>query len=291
MATATMPDLRETMFNVGDYPVDERGLRVPFKIEPGHTHPLGATPDADGVNFALFSEHATCVELLLFDAHDDVEPIQTIQLTSSEHKTFHIWHCYIRGLRPGMHYAYRVDGPREPHKGHRFDPDKLLIDPYARGNTKTLSSKRFRTCKELGVTAVELLPVFEFADQEVLRYVDGGRAASTTGATARSTFFAPHPASCMRRTRGPTRSRVPRHGEGAAPGRHRGHPRRGVQPHRRGQPPGPDAQLQGHRQRDYYTSFPATGQYYNDYTGCGNTFNCNHPVTAPSSSWTAWSTG
>ena len=101
MATATMPDLRETMFNVGDYPVDERGLRVPFKIEPGHTHPLGATPDADGVNFALFSEHATCVELLLFDAHDDIEPIQTIQLTSSAR-----WFLEVNNLnnRPLRYY-------------------------------------------------------------------------------------------------------------------------------------------------------------------------------------------
>ena len=82
-----------------------------YNFEPGSPHPLGATPDAGGINFAVFSQHATAVELLLFDEHDDPEPIQMITLDPARNKTFHFWHVYVKDLKPGTHYAYRIDGP------------------------------------------------------------------------------------------------------------------------------------------------------------------------------------
>src|SRR6266545_8360156 len=109
------------------WPVGANGKAGAYQVEPGRTHPLGATADAKGVNFAIFSEYATSVELLLFNEHDDPQPVQVIRLNPAAHKTFHIWHVYVRGLKAGMHYAFRVDGPRNVHEGHRFDPEKVLI--------------------------------------------------------------------------------------------------------------------------------------------------------------------
>ncbi|MEO1134850.1 MAG: alpha-amylase family glycosyl hydrolase, partial [Cyanobacteria bacterium J06639_1] len=213
-----------------------------YTLTAGASQPLGATVMPGGVNFSLFSEGATGVELLLFDAHDDAEPFQVIQLDPTQHKSFHFWHVLVEGLPAGTHYAYRVDGPDNPAEGYRFDRSKVLIDPYSKGNTKTLW-KRGDACvpgddniassmrcvvidtedydwegdrplnramnetivyemhvggftksptsgvkhpgtfsgiidkipylKSLGITAVELLPVFEFDDTEVLRTVDG----------------------------------------------------------------------------------------------------------------------
>ena len=82
-----------------------------YQVELGRTYPLGAKPDKYGVNFSIFSEHATSVELLLFETPDDPEPIQIIQLDPKLNKTFFLWHIYIRGLKPGAAYAYRIDGP------------------------------------------------------------------------------------------------------------------------------------------------------------------------------------
>src|SRR4051794_33413583 len=109
-----------------------------YATTPGRPHPLGATPDADGVNFSVFSRNASGVELLLFDKHDDAEPAQVIPLDPDRNKTFFFWHVYVENLRPGTHYAYRIDGPWDPGQGHRFNRNKVLIDPYARGNTNAL---------------------------------------------------------------------------------------------------------------------------------------------------------
>jgi len=95
-------------------------------VWPGKPFPLGATWDGDGVNFALFSENAERVELCLFDGADHETRIELHDVTA------HNWHCYVRGLGPGQRYAYRVHGPYEPAAGHRFNPHKLLIDPYAK---------------------------------------------------------------------------------------------------------------------------------------------------------------
>jgi isoamylase len=94
----------------------------------GRPYPLGATWDGAGVNFALFSKHAERVELCLFDPRGRRE-IERVPL--AERSDF-VWHCYLPEARPGLLYAYRVHGPHDPEHGHRFDHDKLLLDPYAR---------------------------------------------------------------------------------------------------------------------------------------------------------------
>ena len=115
---------------------------APFQTEPGRPHPLGATVDRDGVNFSVFSRNATSVELLLFGRHDNVQPLQIIKLDPSIHETFFFWHVYIRGLKPGAQYAYRIDGPQDLRgQGFRFNRNKVLIDPYALGNIKTLFNR------------------------------------------------------------------------------------------------------------------------------------------------------
>ena len=101
---------------------------------PGRPFPLGATWDGRGVNFALFSEHAEKVELCLFDDSGRRE-IQRIPIGE---RTDQVWHCYLPEARPGTLYGYRVHGPYQPDQGHRFNPHKLLLDPYARDMTGTL---------------------------------------------------------------------------------------------------------------------------------------------------------
>ncbi|MGN6637274.1 MAG: glycogen debranching protein GlgX [Mucilaginibacter sp.] len=102
---------------------------------PGKPFPLGATWDGKGVNFAIFSENATGVELCLFNGPDDEKESQKIDITE---RTGHIWHVYIPGLKPAQLYGYRVSGPYEPENGHRFNPNKLLLDPYAKAISGTI---------------------------------------------------------------------------------------------------------------------------------------------------------
>jgi len=103
-------------------------------ISEGLPYPLGATPDAHGVNFALFSAHATGVELCLFSA-DGTQELERIALPEY---TDEVWHVYVKGLKPGAVYGYRVDGPYEPAAGHRFNANKLLLDPYAKAHVGEL---------------------------------------------------------------------------------------------------------------------------------------------------------
>jgi isoamylase len=93
---------------------------------PGDVYPLGATWDGKGTNFALFSENATGVELCLFDKDDE-----ETRLSLTEVSNF-VWHGYVPGVGPGQRYGYRVYGPYAPSEGYRFNPNKLLIDPYAK---------------------------------------------------------------------------------------------------------------------------------------------------------------
>ncbi|MGE5600987.1 MAG: glycogen debranching protein GlgX [Pseudomonadota bacterium] len=102
-------------------------MTPPRRIQPGSPSPLGATWDGRGVNFALFSENAEKVELCLFDGGGKRE---TERITLPEY-TNQVWHGYVAGLHPGQLYGYRVHGPYDPRNGHRFNPHKLLIDPYA----------------------------------------------------------------------------------------------------------------------------------------------------------------
>ncbi len=99
-----------------------------ISVLPGQPYPLGATWDGNGVNFALFSEHAWKVELCLFDPRGRRE----VERIALRERTDGVWHGYLPGARPGLLYGYRVHGPYEPENGHRFNPNKLLLDPYAR---------------------------------------------------------------------------------------------------------------------------------------------------------------
>ncbi|WP_454062604.1 glycogen debranching protein GlgX [Candidatus Nitrospira salsa] len=100
-----------------------------MKMWPGRPYPLGATWDGQGVNFALFSENATSVELCLFGHELQDQETHRIRI---EERTDQVWHVYLPEVRPGQFYGYRVHGPYEPQEGHRFNPSKLLIDPYAK---------------------------------------------------------------------------------------------------------------------------------------------------------------
>src|ERR1700735_3148792 len=100
-----------------------------MRVWPGRPYPRGATWDGLGVNFALFSEHATKVELCLFDSIDSVKESSRIELP--ECNAF-VWHGFVKDIKPGQLYGYRVHGPYEPEKGLRFNPNKVLTDPYAR---------------------------------------------------------------------------------------------------------------------------------------------------------------
>jgi isoamylase len=101
-----------------------------MRIWPGRPYPLGATWDGAGVNFAIFSEHSSKVDLCLFDSPDAT--VETHRLTMPEH-TDQVWHAYLPDVEPGQLYGYRVHGPYEPAKGHRFNPHKVILDPYAKG--------------------------------------------------------------------------------------------------------------------------------------------------------------
>jgi isoamylase len=103
-------------------------MAAPTKVWPGRPYPLGATWDGEGVNFALFSAHAEKVELCLFDRSGNHEEAR-IQLPEY---TDEVWHAYLPDARPNLLYGYRVYGPYDPFNGHRFNPNKLLIDPYVR---------------------------------------------------------------------------------------------------------------------------------------------------------------
>jgi glycogen operon protein len=101
-----------------------------LRVWPGRPYPLGATWNGSGVNFALYSENAAQVELCLFDSADADKEACRITLPESSDL---VWHCYLPDILPGQVYGYRVHGPYEPQKGHRFNPHKVLLDPYAKG--------------------------------------------------------------------------------------------------------------------------------------------------------------
>jgi glycogen operon protein len=105
-----------------------RTVVAPSAVWRGRPYPLGATWDGAGVNFALFSKHAEQVELCLFDPRGRRE----IERVEVRERTDYVWHCYLPEGRPGLIYGYRVHGPHEPDRGHRFDHNKVLLDPYAR---------------------------------------------------------------------------------------------------------------------------------------------------------------
>ncbi|WP_172657362.1 glycogen debranching protein GlgX [Myxosarcina sp. GI1] len=319
--------------------------KIHYKTEKGRSHPLGAIPDRNGVNFSIFSEHATSVELLLFSRHDDPEPIQTIELDCKINKTFHFWHVYVRGLKSGAFYAYRIDGPKNIQAGYHFDPQKVLIDPYARGNVKTLWNRadacvpgdnvatslrsavidtsdydwegdrplnramgetiiyemhvrgftksptsgvkrpgtfaglieKIPYLQELGITAVELLPIFEFNDTEF--WSVNGKSLTNYWGYSPMCFFAPHSHCCTE----PEAGCHVREFRDMVKALHRA----GIEVildvvfnhTNEGDRQGPVFSFKGIDNSIYYYLVPGNERYYADYTGCGNTLNCNHPVT------------
>ena len=106
-----------------------------MRVWPGSPSPLGATWDGEGTNFAVFSEHATAVDLCLFSHREDAEEAARIRLRE---RTDQIWHAYLPDVRPGQLYGFLMHGPYAPERGHRFNPAKLLLDPYARAISGTI---------------------------------------------------------------------------------------------------------------------------------------------------------
>jgi glycogen operon protein len=317
-----------------------------YRTAAGQPHPLGATVAGDGVNFSVFSRHATGVELLLFSAAGDAQPSQIVPLDPRVNKTFHFWHVYVAGLRPGACYALRVDGPAAPAEGHRFNKNKVLLDPYARAITASrwnrvdacgeadnvASSMRgvvvdtagydwegdrplnrpmhesviyelhvggftrhpsaevshpgtFRGVIEkipyltkLGVTAVELLPVFEFDETEVLRTGPDGVPLHNYWGYSTIGFFAPEQAYCV----APDDGSHVREFRDMVKALHRS----GIEVildvvfnhTNEGNHEGPTIHFKGLDNSVYYHLMPDDRQYYQDYSGCGNTVNCNHPI-------------
>jgi isoamylase len=308
----------------------------------GRSSPLGATVTDGGVNFSLFSRSATGVELLLFDREDDARPARVIPVDPSTSRTYHYWHVFVPGVQPGQIYGYRVAGPFDPASGMRFDPAKVLLDPYGRSvavpknysraaaevegdNTQTamksvvvdpqtydwegdvplkLPSSRtiiyemhvrgftrhpssgvaektrgtfagliekISYLQQLGITAVELLPVFQFDPQDC----PPGRV--NYWGYAPVSFFAPHQAYSSRRDLlGPVdefRDMVKAlHRAGievildvvfnhTAEGNHQG----------------PTLSFRGLANSAYYILEPDRSRYAN-YSGTGNTLNANHPI-------------
>ena len=97
-----------------------------MQVWPGKAYPLGSSYDGSGTNFALFSEVAERVELCLFDSNARETRIDLPEVDGF------VWHAFIPGIEPGHRYGYRVHGPYDPKKGHRCNPNKLLLDPYSK---------------------------------------------------------------------------------------------------------------------------------------------------------------
>ena len=316
---------------------------VSFGIEAGSPHPLGATPLPSGVNFSLASANATAVELLLFSAHDSPQPFQTIRFDPYTNKTFHLWHVLVRGLKPGAHYAYRVNGHSDS-PGQRFNPNKVLIDPYARDNSHFLWNRsdastpennvgrsmrsivvdpsgydwegdkplnrpmadtiiyethirgftrsstsnvrhpgtfsglieKIPYLKDLGITAVELLPIFDFDTTESA--IARGEPLGNFWGYSTGGYFALQSTYCVESgSDGPLREFrdmvKAMHKAGIevildVVFNHTGE----------GNQEGPTYCFRGIDNRTYYLLVPWALQYYRDFSGCGNTFNCNHPM-------------
>jgi isoamylase len=324
------------------------GSRTTYSTAVGSPHPLGPTVRSDGVNFSVFSQNATGIELLLFESELSARPFQSIQLDLKIHRTFGFWHVLVEGLQPGAIYGYRVDGPFDLSKGHRFDPSKVAIDPYARGHTLALwdrgaacmpgdnVDKSMRSVvidwtdydwegdtplgyptrdliiyemhvggythsptsgvsrpgtfagviekipylKSLGVTAVEFLPTFQFDSNFSVRTGPDGKGLRNFWGYSTIGFLAPHSSYC----------------ESPGTGSHLTDFRDMVKALHRagievildvvfnhtdeGNHLGPSMCFRLLDNSIYYYLVSNDKQYYMDYSGCGNTLNCNHPVVA-----------
>jgi glycogen operon protein len=311
-------------------------------LEIGSSSPLGATVCDGGVNFSVYSRGASAVELLLFDREDDARAARVIPIDPARNRTYHYWHIFVPGVRPGQIYGYRVEGPRDPSNGTRFDPSKVLLDPYGlrvivpknyrretasrdgdnsatamkcgvvdastynwegdkplrhpssqtiiyethvRGFTQhpssgVLESKRgtfagliekIPYLQQLGITAVEFLPIFQFDAQ------DSPAGLVNYWGYSPVSFFAPHEAYSARKDcRGPTdefRDMV------------KALHRAGIEVildvvfnhTAEGDHTGPTLSFRGLCNSTYYI-LEQGGSRYTNYSGTGNTLNANHPI-------------
>jgi len=126
-----------------------------MRVWPGEPYPLGANWDGQGVNFAIFSENATGVELCLFADPNDAIESDKIMLRE---RTDQVWHCYLPDVRPGQFYGFRVHGPYDPNNGNRFNPAKLLIDPYAKAITGAIKWSNALFAYKIGSPNEDLEP-------------------------------------------------------------------------------------------------------------------------------------
>ena len=322
-----------------------------MEVWPGKPYPLGATWDGRGVNFSLFSEHAAKVELCLFDGPDARHESARVALPE---RTAYVWHGYLPDARPGQMYGYRVRGPYDPRSGHRFNPAKVVLDPYARQIGRTLrwddavlgysaagpagdlaadprdsapfaplgvvpdpafawgadrppripwhetviyevhvksftarhpdvpeplrgtylglaSDAAIRHLTELGVTAVELLPVHQCASER--RLADRGQTNywgyNTLAYLAPDVRYATSPDRSVAEFRTMVR-RLHEAGLEVILDVVYNHTAEGGRS-------GPTLSLRGIDNRSYYRCAPDDSGAYVDFTGCGNTLNVMHP--------------
>ena len=317
-----------------------------YSTSPGSRYPTGATLKPEGVNFSVFSRHATRMELLLYEHADSATPFQTITLEPEVNRTFFVWHVFVEGLRAGVHYTWRADGPTDTAAtGRCFNPRKQLCDPWARTITDALwnrarardpadaTGSAFRAVvsdpafdwgndvpparglegaviyelhvggftrhasagvaypgtfagliekipylKELGITHVELLPVMAFDEQDVPPAVAARGLKNYWGYSTHS-FYSPHPHYCIHAAHGAREFRemvraLHAAGIGVILDVVFNHTAEGGSG-------GPMINFRGLANEIFYHLDPLDRRRYLDFTGCGNTVNCNHPqVTA-----------
>jgi isoamylase len=118
------------------------------KIRESRSCPLGATLYPEGANFSVYSKHATAIDLLLFDCVDDARPARVIRIDRSTNRTYHYWHVFVGGVRARQIYAFRAEGPFDPSSGMRYDPAKVLLDPYGRATVVPKNYSREAARKE-----------------------------------------------------------------------------------------------------------------------------------------------
>jgi len=315
-----------------------------YATRPGSRFPSGASAFPDGVNFCVFTRHATRVELLLYRAPDSPEPFQVIVLSPEDNRTFFFWHVFVEGLPPGTCYTWRADGPTDTERtGRYFNPRKELLDPWARAVTDAVWDRRraldqqeaghaslraivtapsasprgafgsralegaivyelhvggftrhpssgvkhpgtfsgliekIPYLRDLGVTHVELLPVMAYDEQDVPAPVAARGRRNYWGYSTHS-FYSPHPGYCTDPTQADREFRALTEALHAA----------GIgvlldvvfNHTAEGGAQGPLINFKGLANDIFYHLDAADRRRFRDYTGCGNTVNCNHPLVS-----------
>jgi isoamylase len=131
----------------------------PIMENAGNSFPIGSTLNEHGVNFCLFSRNCDSVDLLLFDNIDDITPSQIINHDPLCNRTYHYWHLFVPGIKKGQLYGYRIKGPDDKKNGHRFDPGKVLLDPYSNAVAVPEAYDRKLHCKSGAVNSPSMKSV------------------------------------------------------------------------------------------------------------------------------------